>query len=65
MVLEAKSHYDKIKMSTNTQKQKKVSKHVRLEKKLHLRLKIKAAETGKTISRLLGEICTDFLNKSP
>jgi len=49
-------------MSTNLQ-QKRKTKHVRIKDSFHKELKIKAATTGVTISRLLDSIIEVFLDK--
>ncbi len=48
-------------MSTN--QQKKITKHVRLEIKLHQRLKIAAIERDMTMSKLLDNICKHYFTE--
>lgn len=48
-------------MSTN--RQKKRTKHVRVEIELHRHLKVAAANYGVTMSKLLGNICQHYFTE--
>jgi hypothetical protein len=51
-------------MSTKRQRDKRETKQVRVREDIHMRLKIKAAMDGKTISELLDKICGQYLKNN-
>ena len=51
-------------MSTNPQNNKRKTKQIRIDEKIHRELKLEAFKNGKTISRFADEIIKEFLNKS-
>ncbi len=50
-------------MSTNPQKQRRLTKQIRVDLGWHRRLKMEAAGKGVTIVKLLDEVCRWFFEK--